>query len=51
MRRYGLARPFPAGIALHARGLEFVHPASKQVVRLVAPLPRAWGEAGIIPGA
>jgi 23S rRNA pseudouridine1911/1915/1917 synthase len=47
--RYGAQRPFPGGIALHARGLEFVHPASRESVRLVAPVPRAWGEAGIAP--
>ncbi len=46
---YGSTRPFPVGIALHARGLEFVHPASREAVRLVAPLPRAWAEAGIVP--
>lgn len=46
--RYGSRRPFPAGIALHARGLEFVHPASREVVRLVAPTARSWGEVGIV---
>ncbi len=31
-------------VALHARSLEFVHPASKEPVRLLAPLPAAWEE-------
>lgn len=47
-RRYGSGRPFPGGIALHARAIEFEHPTSGQVVRLVAPLPGAWEEAGVV---
>ncbi len=47
--RYGSARPFPAGIALHARRLGFVHPATRVEVNLTAPTPRAWAEAGIVP--
>ncbi len=46
-RRYGAGLPFPEGIALHARALAFVHPASREAVRLMAPLPRAWAEAEI----
>ena len=46
--RYGSPRPFPRGIALHARALRFVHPSSHREVRLLAPMPRSWDEAGVV---
>ncbi len=52
---YGAVLPFGPqfedrrlrAIALHARTLCFRHPASRQEVTLVAPLPDAWIAAGI----
>lgn len=47
-RVYGARLPFPplpgcgAAIALHARGLQFDHPATRQTVVLEAPWPAAW---------
>jgi hypothetical protein len=38
----------PEGIALHARSLEFQHPASGEGMKLVAPLPADWAAVGII---
>ncbi len=40
---YGAARPFPLGIALHARSLEFEHPTTRRRLTVEAPLPEAWG--------
>jgi 23S rRNA pseudouridine1911/1915/1917 synthase len=34
-------------IALHARSLQFHHPMTRQRVRVVAPLPQPWLDAGI----
>ena len=49
---YGAARPFPRGIALHARALTVEHPVRRTALTWVAPLPEAWGTAGIaLPGA
>ena len=45
--RYGSSRPFPGGIALHARALRFIHPSSRREVMLCAPVPRSWAEAGV----
>jgi 23S rRNA pseudouridine1911/1915/1917 synthase len=47
-RQYGSDRDFPEGIALHARSLTISHPARDQRLTFEAPLPRAWGEAGIV---
>jgi 23S rRNA pseudouridine1911/1915/1917 synthase len=41
------AAPLPRGIALHARALEFYHPTSGSRLRLVAPVPSSWKDAGI----
>jgi 23S rRNA pseudouridine1911/1915/1917 synthase len=49
-RRYGSQRPFPSGIALHARQLAFDHPISWQRIVLSAPIPRAWRQFGIHEG-
>jgi 23S rRNA pseudouridine1911/1915/1917 synthase len=46
-RKYGSTSPWPAGIALHARQLELVHPVKKTRVSLIAPLPESWREMGI----
>jgi 23S rRNA pseudouridine1911/1915/1917 synthase len=35
------------GIALHARALMFYHPVSGSPIRLVAPVPSTWQDAGI----
>jgi 23S rRNA pseudouridine1911/1915/1917 synthase len=45
---YGSARPFPVGIALHARALCIRHPILGTTIDLVAPLPTAWAEQGIV---
>src|SRR5574344_68720 len=38
--KYGFARSNPdGGISLHARSLSFVHPVSKENVKIVAPVP------------
>ena len=41
-RRYGSRRPFPQGIALHARQLELIHPVRRQPLVIVAPPPSYW---------
>ena len=46
-RKYGGKQAFPAGIALHARRLVFLHPISKEPISLEAPLPTAWRQLGI----
>jgi 23S rRNA pseudouridine1911/1915/1917 synthase len=45
---YGATRPFAPGIALHARALTIRHPVLKTPLTWVAPLPAAWGAAGIV---
>lgn len=38
--KYGFARSNPdAGISLHARSVEFIHPVSKELIAVVAPVP------------
>jgi 23S rRNA pseudouridine1911/1915/1917 synthase len=44
---YGALRPFPAGIALHARVVQVRHPVSRRILTWTAPLPGSWGEQGI----
>jgi 23S rRNA pseudouridine1911/1915/1917 synthase len=41
-RKYGSRLAFPAGIALHARELQFTHPVQQSALHLVAPLPPSW---------
>jgi 23S rRNA pseudouridine1911/1915/1917 synthase len=41
-RKYGSARTFPLGIALHSRRLTFEHPVRRTPITLEAPLPPAW---------
>ncbi|MGA2617792.1 MAG: RNA pseudouridine synthase [Thermoguttaceae bacterium] len=41
-RKYGSRRPFPVGIALHARRLVVGHPIGGAPLLLEAPLPAAW---------
>lgn len=39
--KYGFARSNPdASIHLHARFLEFIHPVTKELIRIVTPVPR-----------
>ncbi|RUL82518.1 RluA family pseudouridine synthase [Tautonia sociabilis] len=45
---YGSDRPFPVGIALHARSLAIRHPMLRTEMLLTAPLPDHWPAAGII---
>ena len=45
---YGSTHAFPGGIALHARTLRLRHPISQQELRLVAPLPGAWADQGVV---
>ena len=45
---YGASRPFPRGIALHARSLGVRHPILQTPMRLVAPLPAEWTQEGMI---
>jgi hypothetical protein len=49
-RIYGstAASPLSQGIALHARVLTFYHPVTGSPMRLIAPIPRSWKEAGIL---
>ncbi|MCA1686467.1 MAG: RluA family pseudouridine synthase, partial [Planctomycetia bacterium] len=44
--RYGSARPFAPGIALHARTLTFRHPALARELTISAPLPAGWAIRG-----
>lgn len=38
--KYGFARSNPnGGISLHARSVEFIHPVSKQLIQITAPVP------------
>ncbi|MEK6239501.1 MAG: RluA family pseudouridine synthase, partial [Planctomycetales bacterium] len=46
-RKYGSRRPFPHGVALHARRLEFEHPTRKVPIQVEAPLPAAWNSLGL----
>lgn len=46
-RKYGAQRPFPAGIALHARRLVLLHPVRQETIELEAELPRAWRDHGV----
>lgn len=46
-RKYGSQRPFPSGIALHARRLVVDHPVSGRPIELIAPLPQAWRTVGL----
>lgn len=45
---YGSSRPFPRGIALHARALTVRHPILKSPLTWVAPLPGDWVAAGVV---
>jgi len=47
-RKYGSSRPFPEGIALHARRLTINHPVSKAPLSLEAPTPAAWASFGVV---
>jgi 23S rRNA pseudouridine1911/1915/1917 synthase len=40
--KYGARRPFPGGVALHARSLTFRHPTRGEPVTLTAPPPPPW---------
>lgn len=44
-RKYGSVRPFAAGIALHSRSLQLVHPTKGDPMTFVADPPAAWGGA------
>lgn len=46
-RKYGSEKPFPHGIALHARQLTLTHPTTKEPLSFIAPLPAAWSKLGI----
>ncbi len=39
---YGSTRPFPDGIALHARSLTIAHPITGEAMTFTAPFPIAW---------
>ncbi|MDR3635210.1 MAG: RluA family pseudouridine synthase [Isosphaeraceae bacterium] len=43
---YGAVRPFPQGIALHARALRIGHPTLNTEMTWTAPVPASWPEAG-----
>jgi 23S rRNA pseudouridine1911/1915/1917 synthase len=47
-RKYGAKTTFPAGIALHSRKIEFVHPVRRTPLRLTAPLPTCWRQFGVM---
>jgi 23S rRNA pseudouridine1911/1915/1917 synthase len=40
--KYGSEIAFPAGIALHARSLSFLHPTRHETITLTAELPMSW---------
>ncbi|MBN1908168.1 MAG: RluA family pseudouridine synthase [Pirellulales bacterium] len=46
-RKYGSPRPWPVGIALHARRLGIAHPVSGERLVWEAPLPADWLRAGV----
>jgi 23S rRNA pseudouridine1911/1915/1917 synthase len=46
-RKYGSKRPFPAGIALHARSLTIEHPTLKKPLTFVAELPQTWESSNL----
>ena len=46
-RAYGAIRPFPVGIALHARSLTVEHPSSRRPLTFLAPFPESWAEWGV----
>jgi 23S rRNA pseudouridine1911/1915/1917 synthase len=43
-RLYRARLPFPEGIALHARSLDFTHPTTGRAIRLEAAVPASWRE-------
>ena len=45
---YGASKPFPRGIALHARRLGLRHPILGTPLELIAPLPATWAEHGFM---
>jgi len=46
-RKYGSRRPFPAGIALHARQLLIRHPTTEGMLEFQAPVPTTWRVFGL----
>ena len=46
-RKYGSTRPWPAGIALHARRLAIVHPVKGTPLNLEAHPPKSWSDFGL----
>jgi 23S rRNA pseudouridine1911/1915/1917 synthase len=44
-RRYGSDRPWPRGIALHARAITIAHPTRGDRMQFIAPPPRNWFRA------
>jgi 23S rRNA pseudouridine1911/1915/1917 synthase len=45
-RKYGGRKPFPLGIALHARRLVIEHPTSHESLAFEAPVPASWRQLG-----
>lgn len=50
-RKYGGQKPFPRGIALHARRLTIEHPTTRKRLTFEAPLPPSWRQLGFDPPA
>jgi 23S rRNA pseudouridine1911/1915/1917 synthase len=46
-RKYGSRRPFPRGVALHARRLAFDHPTRGERLDFTAPPPDSWRGLGV----
>jgi 23S rRNA pseudouridine1911/1915/1917 synthase len=46
-RKYGSRRPFPVGIALHARRLVVDHPVRDGRITLESPIPETWASFGV----
>ena len=46
--KYGSRRPFPVGIALHARRLAVTHPTTAEQLEFEAPVPDSWRRFGIL---
>jgi 23S rRNA pseudouridine1911/1915/1917 synthase len=40
--KYGSDRPFGHGIGLHARGLAFLHPTTREPITVTADVPKIW---------
>lgn len=40
--KYGASQAFDGAIALHAKTVKFVHPVTKELMEISAPIPKSW---------